>query len=233
MELIILCHSNSTSLVAKDFVPIGIAVLAFFANVLYQAHVKQNNIKDRIATEIISTCDKMIRFAIEAEYSALTMKRWHQILKFYPRSIETNKEDNKNVITEATYYHRKLEDTGIKLDMLKSDLKKSTKDLQNYWGNDLEARKIIKLMSNAVLKEHRRYDSELNGPYSTWEEVDNDYNALIEKVNEGVIFEGIGFDLVQIQKIIDWDSPTLLLSHEKEKELLTKIKKFQNDIIYS
>lgn len=223
MKIVFLC-ANATSLSAKDFFPIGIAVFVFICNVIYQEVNRRTNIRDRLSSEVISTCDKMTRYAFEAEYSALTWKYWNKVLTFYPLAIISNQENNKNAINESVYYHRKLEDSGLKLDLLKSELKKSIRDLQKYWGNELHVRQIIEVMSVAVLKDPRRFESELNNKYSTIKELQEEYTELINRVQRDVVFEGIGFDLIRIQKIIDPQSPTMLLPHELEGELLEKIK---------
>jgi hypothetical protein len=223
VEIVILCAHSSTSLTVKDFFPIGIAILVFIGNVIFQEINRRNNIRDRLSSEVISTCDKMIRYAVEAEHCALTWKYWNKRFLFYPLTVDGNVENNKNAINESVYYHRKLEDAGLKLDLLKSELKKTVRDLQKYWHNEFQVKQIIELMSIVVLKEPRRFDEEINSKYATIQELQKDYNALIETVQKEVVFEGIGFDLIRIQKIIDPQSPTLLLPHELEKELLEKI----------
>lgn len=227
MDIVFLCF-NPTSLSAKDFVPVGIAVFVFIANAVYQEFNKRSNIRDRLSSEVISTCDKMIRHAIETEYSVLMMKHWNKVLTFYPLTLNGNQENNKNALNEGTYYHRKAEDLGLKLDLLKSELKKSIKDLQKYWKKKSEVKQIIELMSIVVLLEPRRFENELNKDYSSLKELQKNYHELIGKVQNEVIFEGIGFDLIRIQKIIDPHSPTLLLSSKSEKDLLEKINKAGN-----
>lgn len=227
MEIVFL-HANSTALSAKDFVPVGIAATVFVLNVIYQEFNKRNNIRDRLSSEVISTCDKMTRYAFEAEYSALTWKYWNKVWALYPLGIKSNEENNKNATNESIYYHRKLEDAGLKLDLLKSELKKSIKDLQKYWYSEFQVKQIIELMSIAVLKDPRKFENELNKKYSKIEELVEDYNALINSVQKEVVFEGIGFDLIRIQKIIDPHSPTMLLPHELEHDLLEKIGKTSN-----
>lgn len=223
MDSILLCI-KANQIVLKDILPVGIAVFVFIANVFYQREIKRNNIRDKISSEVISTCDKMIRYAVETEYSTLTWKYWNRILQLYPLDKDENKENNKSAINESNYYHRKTEDAGLKLDLLKSELKKSTRDLQKYWHNEFEAKRIISLMSSAVLKEPRRFDKELIKKYNSREEIVKEYNDLIREVQNEIVFEGMGFDLIRIQKLIDLDSPTLLLSDELEKELIEKIK---------
>jgi len=227
MEVPVLCAHSISSITIKDFFPVGIAVSVFIGNVFYQEINKRNNIRDRLSSEVISTCDKIIRYAWEAEYSALTWKYWNRVLLFYPLTTEGNTENNKNAINESIYYHRKLEDAGLKLDLLKSELKKSIRDLQKYWDNKLQVKQIIELMSIAVLKDPRRIESEMNSKYAVIKDLQKDYNALIETVQQEVVFEGIGFDLIRIQKIIDPLSPTLLLPHELESELSKKINTAQ------
>jgi hypothetical protein len=222
MYLFILCV-KSNSIALKDFIPILLAITVFVANVVYQEFNKKNNIRDKISSEIISTCDKMIRYCVEAEYSALTWKYWN---KTWAIHVGAGNEHNiENALSECLYYHRKLEDAGLKLDLLKSELKKSTKDLQKYWHHELQTRLIINLMVKAVLKDPRRFDDQLNATYLSDTELRNDYVALVSTVEREIIFDGIGYDLVRIQKIIDPKSPTLLLSHEAETELIEKIRK--------
>lgn len=229
MGIIFHWATKSDQLAIKDFLPVGIAVLVFLGNVIYQGFSKRSNIRDRLSSEVISTCDKMIRYAIETEYSVLMMKRWNKVLTFYPLTLEGNQENNKNALNEGTYYHRKAEDLGLKLDLLKSELKKSIKDLQKYWKKKSEVKQIIELMSTVVLLEPRRFENELNKNYSSLQELQKNCNELIGKVQNEVIFEGIGFDLIRIQKIIDPNSPTLLLSSKSEKGLLKKIGKANNN----
>lgn len=218
-------YANSATLSAKDFIPIGIAVTVFVLNVIYQEFNKRNNIRDRLSSEVISTCDKMTRYAFEAEYSALTWKYWNKVWALHPLVIKGNEENNRNAINESVYYHRKLEDAGLKLDLLKSELKKSIKDLQKYWHSEFQAKQIIELMSIAVLKNPRRFEGELNKKYLTEEELVKDYSNLVDRVEREVVFNGLGFDLIRIQKIIDPKSPSMLVSHELEKDLA---KKFNN-----
>lgn len=231
MDTFIFCVVKSNQLVLKDFFPILLGIAVFVGNIIYQETNKRNNIRDKISSEIISICDKMIRYAVEAEYSALAWKRWNKT--WLRESIKKDNENNtKNALSECLYYHRKLEDAGLKLDLLKSELKKITKDLQKYWHHELQTQMIINLMADAVLKNPKRFEEELNKSYTTEKELNDDYNLLVGKVERELIFDGIGYDLVCIQKIIDPKSPTLLLSHKEEVELLEKFKNDKNNYHY-
>lgn len=223
-DLFILC-AQSNQLALKDFIPILLGISVFVGNIAYQQYNKHNNIRDKISSEVISICDKMIRYSVEAEYSALAWKYWTKML-YIQNSINDNDTNIKNAQTECTYYHRKLEDAGLKLDLLKSELKKFTKDLQKYWDHELQTRMIINVMVEAVMKSPRRFDDQLTKEYILEEELLTDYQTLIVDVEREVIFNGIGYDLVCIQKMIDPKSPTLLLSHAEEAEL---VEKFKND----
>lgn len=46
----------------------------------------------------------------------------------------------------------------------------------------------------------------------------------MESVVHEVVFNGIGYELIKIQKLIGPDSPTLLLAKENEMKLLKKIR---------
>lgn len=219
--IILLCVSSS-SLLAKDLIPIGIAVAVFILNVIYQEYNRRNNISDKISSEVVSTCDKMTRYAIEIEYSALAWQYWKKMKHFFPYSRDENKETYKESAAETTYYHRKSEDAGLKLDLLKSELKKNTKDLLKYWPHELQSRQIIALMSTAVLIEPRRFEGifdDLN-----INEMQTEYTNLTANVQNETIFNGIGFELVSIQKLIDPKSPTLFLNYEDEQKLIAKIQ---------
>lgn len=230
MNLFILC-TKSSELALKDFFPILLGIFVFVGNIIYQEINKRNNIRDKISGEIVSICDKMIRYAVEAEYSALAWKYWTKMLHIQ-NAIPNNENGIKNAQTECIYYHRKLEDAGLKLDLLKSELKKFTKDLQKYWHHELQIRLMINLMAQAVLKNPRRFEGELNGPYTSENVLGHAYNLLVAGVERDVIFNGIGYDLVCIQKIIDPKSPTLLLSHTEELELLEQIRNDKNKYHY-
>lgn len=225
IELSCLCtNTSSGSLAPKDIIPVGVALTVFVGNVWLQDYNRRKDIKEKLSSEVISTCDKMVKYTIETEYSALTLKYWNKKLTFYPLSNAANKENNKNAITEAVYYQRKMEDYGLKIDLLKSELKKSLKDLQYYWGHAQQVNQIINLMKDAGQKHPRRFESLLNETYSTEEELKKDYCQLIDKVEKEAVFEGLGFDLIRIQKIIDPLSPSMLVSNELEAELSKKIK---------
>lgn len=231
MDVFVLCVVKSNELTFKDFFPILLGITVFIGNIIYQERNRRSNIRDKISSEIISICDKMIRYAVEAEYSALAWNLWNKT--WLSESVKKDNENNaKNVLSECLYYHRKLEDADLKLDLLKSELKKFTKDLQKYWHHELQTRMIINLMADAVLKNPKRFENVLNKQYNSEKELRDDYNILVSKVERDLIFDGIGYDLVCIQKIIDPKSPTLLLSHDLEKELLIKIKNDKNNYHY-
>lgn len=218
---------TSFSLAPKDIIPVGIALGVFVGNAWWQSWNRDRDIKERLASEVISTCDKIVRYTFETEYAVLAWKYWNKKLTFYPLSMLGNAENNKNAVAESVYYQRNIEAHGLKIDMLKSELKKSLKDLQYYWGRTDQVAQIIKLMKDAGQKHPRRFENQLNKTYSTEKELQAEYNELIAKVESEAVFEGLGFDLIRIQKIIDPKSPTMLVSNELEKELAKKIEDTQ------
>lgn len=209
----------------RDFIPMLLAVLAFFANVRYQEYNRKTSIRDRLSGEVMSTCDKMVKYAIEAEYSAIMWKYWNKNLLFFRKEPEDayKEEFIKTAGAEVIYYHRKLEDAGLKLDLLKSELRKTVSDLKNYWKDPIQVKEIIELMHRAIIETPRRYDQAFKNSYSDREELKADYQILIDKVEKEIVFEGLGFDLIRIQKIIDPESPTMHVPHELENELSEKI----------
>jgi hypothetical protein len=215
----------------KDFIPVGLATTVFIGNVAYQEHNRKTIVRDRLKGEVMSTCDKMVKYAIEAEYSAIMWKYWNKSLLFFRKEPVDEYRDEfiKTTGTEVVYYHRKVEDAGLKLDLLKSELRKTVTDLKNYWKDKRQVNEIIELMHKAILKNPRRYDQEFKDSYSDREELKADYRALIDKVEKEIVFEGLGFDLIRIQKLIDPESPTMHVPHELENELSEKLRGEEKD----
>ncbi|MFL5762942.1 MAG: hypothetical protein ACJ77K_03300 [Bacteroidia bacterium] len=210
----------------KDFIPVGVAAFVFIGNVVYQERNRKTIVRDRLKGEVLSTCDKMMKYAIEAEYSAIAWRYWNKSLPFFRPAVpdDYDKEANKAASTEVVYYHRKLEDAGLKLDLLKSELRKTVTDLKIYWPDEVRVHEIIELMHKAIIETTRRYDSAFDKEYSSRAELQEDYNSLINEVEKEIVFEGLGFALIRIQKIIDPESPIMHVPHELENELSEKVK---------
>jgi hypothetical protein len=201
-------------------IPVYVAASLFLLNLLREYIVKRRDTKKLLSNHLIETCDKMIRLVTTAEGSILAC-RFHA-----HRALLADNDKAKNEEKEySNYYHRKAEEIIFKYELSKSDLRKNIKDLKNYWGNDEEVRKMISLMSEVVSVAKSEYDTDV----FTKEEAEdvtllyNKYDSIRKNIDYEIMFNGVGFNLARIQKIIDPTSPTLFLSEELEKELVAKI----------
>jgi hypothetical protein len=206
MDVILFCNQSGNS-DWKVIVPIFTAILVFIFNVIYQNHKRKLEIRDRLSNEIIETCDKMIRYAASAEVNILEHRYYYLHSKIVDNDI-LKKEEAEYV----NYYHKKAEDSYLKYDLLKADLKKNVKDLKIYWGNPTMSNKIISIMAEAVIMPLRdfmlHFTEEEKKDITLFEKK---HKETRDNITDYVILNGVGFNLVRIQKIIDPDSPSLYL----------------------
>lgn len=199
-------------------IPIYIAIGLFFLNLFREYVSKQLETKKRLSNQLIETCDKMLRYAISYELSALEMR--HCYAKY---EINKNAED----LQYRDYYHHITEENDLAYDLLKSDLKKCVKDLNDSWINRLDINEILDIMYELVRIRLNNFEYDFSEVEKDETKVNELYKSLKQKVREEIVFTGVGFYLIMLQRILDPKSPTLYMDNETETKLLSLIESYR------
>ena len=172
---------------------------------------------DSVGTELIHICDRLLRAAVSFELNVLELRTQWEILK------TLNKEDNLYVIVlaDTEFFHRQSERLRENYTSLKGELKKVVKDFNMYWPEDKDKPLMFYAMEKAVFLKMENYtNTGIEGKFTDHNKIRREYTKISKKVQEKILFNGIGIHLIYMQKIIDRKSPTLYVESEDLKKRL-------------
>ncbi|HWY11718.1 MAG TPA: hypothetical protein VN026_10355 [Bacteroidia bacterium] len=217
--LFILCqHQQANSNWALG-IPIIAGIIVFVLNVFYQNHIRKQQLIHELSNNLIYVCDKLLRYAVAYEQSALNMRYYDEYDRLHPNI--------KKYETLFYHYYKKAEDAGREYDMMRAELKKSVKNLYDYWENDVEKHRMLNIMKKVVLINKRGFKDVFIEKYTDVNAMLQAKTTLMNNIAEEVLFNGVGIHLVKIQKIIDPETPTLYVSEKLENKLNEAIRNYK------
>ena len=209
----------------KDTIPISVAIGVFLLNFFHQQWLKRKDKINVLGNEIIHTCDKMIRLAPTGEQMCLEMRRQEELRKI----ISKDNEREYNMVQHLVlYYHKRTEEIEMEYDFLRADLKKNVKDFVEYWPENRNKQLILEVMERAIFIPHQLFeDPKLFDTYKKEVQINFEFDKIQKGINSRVMFDGVGYHLVYIQRLIDQNSPMLYCKTKELKDrLLERIKNY-------
>ncbi len=171
-----------------------VSLALFWLNHLTGEWKRRREIKERLRNELIATCDKLTRFAVQTEYCTLTSRYYY--------TMSLIDKDDKFMEVFYLKYHNKAEDSGQDFNLCKTELQRNAYDLLFYWGNKTEADAMIKFMEEIKKKPLRQFDGIYAGDW-TKVRLTHDYLKDLRDIERYIVEEGVGVQLIGIKKILN------------------------------
>ena len=195
-------------------IPLLVVAFASVFKVIHDEIIRKRNIREILENNLIASCDKIVRYAIEYEQLTLAMRLFERVMQILPGD-----EVYKNMYY---HYHKEGDKSREKFGEAKAELKIYVREIRRYWRNELEGRLILKIMSKAVLIDLRGFTHTFSPTtVTTFAQATQIYNALKDNVEMYVIFNenSIGIHFFKIQDMVDPKMPSLYLNEELEKDM--------------
>lgn len=198
----------------KDWLPSSVTIIVFLLGFWRQNWLKRQDRVSELENILIHTTDKMLRFTISYEQRGLEVRRNEELIKI-------GAKDERDIYSsQFQFFQKRVEDLALEYELLRAELKKNVKDVVKYLPDNKNKRLILEVLERVVFFSLRDFPDEFYEKFTNVKELNNAVNKKSEMVFSEIMFDGIGYHLIYMQRLIDQHSPILYVKSEEDVKRL-------------
>jgi len=191
------CFSEESNEINKYIITfiasLSVALIIFFANVLWDKRKRNKETKERLRREIFLLIEKIITSAIHAGKAALEARYYYAMHK-----IDKDEDFDKSNYSK---YINDCESSNLNALMYRTELISKIMELETHWDNAEDIKKIKSLLEkegNSLINNHSGiYNETMNK-----DQIEQIRDSRRQSIENYVKNESIGKNIIEIQHVL-------------------------------